>query len=77
MALLNKDFIKWVIISFVLASPIAWYAMNQWLQNFAYKTTLDWWIFALAGVLAFNSNTNSELPELESCYTESCRSTPV
>ncbi len=52
MTLLNKDFIKWVIISFILASPIAWYAMNQWLQNFAYKTTLEWWIFALAGILA-------------------------
>lgn len=52
MALLNKDFIKWVLISFVLASPIAWYAMNQWLQNFAYKTKLEWWIFALAGILA-------------------------
>ncbi|HSH20721.1 MAG TPA: FtsX-like permease family protein, partial [Draconibacterium sp.] len=52
MALLNKDFIKWVVISFIFASPIAWYAMNQWLQNFAYKTALDWWIFALAGFLA-------------------------
>ncbi len=52
LAMLNKDFIKWVLISFVLASPIAWYAMNQWLQNFAYKTTLDWWIFALSGFLA-------------------------
>ncbi len=52
LAMLNKDFIKWVLISFVLASPIAWYAMNRWLQNFAYKTTLDWWIFALAGLLA-------------------------
>ncbi|WP_321372645.1 ABC transporter permease [uncultured Draconibacterium sp.] len=52
LAMLNKDFIKWVLISFVLATPIAWYAMNKWLQNFAYKTTLDWWIFAIAGILA-------------------------
>uniref|UniRef100_UPI00321740F2 ABC transporter permease n=1 Tax=uncultured Draconibacterium sp. TaxID=1573823 RepID=UPI00321740F2 len=52
LAMLNKDFIKWVIISFVLASPIAWYTMNRWLENFAYKTTLDWWIFVLAGFLA-------------------------
>ncbi len=52
MALLNKDFMQWVIISFVLATPIAWYTMNQWLQNFAYKTSLNWWIFALAGILA-------------------------
>ncbi|MDA3881319.1 MAG: ABC transporter permease, partial [Prolixibacteraceae bacterium] len=49
MALLNKDFIKWVAIAFVIATPIAWYAMHKWLENFAYKTELSWWIFALAG----------------------------
>ncbi|QIA06594.1 ABC transporter permease [Draconibacterium halophilum] len=52
LAMLNKDFIKWVAIAFVVACPIAYYAMNKWLENFAYKTTLSWWIFALAGVLA-------------------------
>lgn len=52
MAMLNKDFIKWVGIAFVLACPIAWYAMNKWLENFAYKTELSWWIFALAGFIA-------------------------
>ena len=52
MALLNKDFVKWVAIAFVIATPIAYYAMNKWLENFAYKTTLSWWIFALAGMLA-------------------------
>ena len=52
MTILNKDFVKWVIIAFVIATPIAYYAMNKWLQNFAYKTELSWWIFALAGVLA-------------------------
>ncbi|MFV0376746.1 MAG: ABC transporter permease, partial [Mangrovibacterium sp.] len=52
LAMLNKDFIKWVAIAFVIATPIAWYAMNKWLENFAYKTTLSWWIFVLAGVLA-------------------------
>ncbi len=52
LAMLNKDFIKWVLIAFAIASPIAFYAMNKWLENFAYKTTLSWWIFALAGVLA-------------------------
>ncbi len=52
LAMLNKDFIKWVVIAFVVATPIAYYAMNKWLENFAYKTTLSWWIFALAGVLA-------------------------
>ena len=52
MAMLNKDFVKWVGIAFVIATPVAWYAMNKWLQNFAYKTSLSWWVFALAGVLA-------------------------
>ena len=52
MFLLNKDFMKWVGLSFLIASPIAWYAMHSWLQNFAYKTDLSWWIFALAGLLA-------------------------
>ena len=52
LALLNKDFIKWVIIAFVIATPVAYYAMTKWLENFAYKTELSWWIFALAGVVA-------------------------
>ena len=52
MTLLNKDFVKWVVIAFVIATPIAWYAMHKWLENFAYKTELSWWIFALAGMLA-------------------------
>jgi ABC-type antimicrobial peptide transport system permease subunit len=52
MAMLNSDFIKWVSIAFVIASPIAWYAMNKWLQNFAYKTELSWWVFAVAGAVA-------------------------
>jgi len=52
LILLNKSFIKWVVIAFVIACPIAWYAMHKWLENFAYKTELSWWIFALAGLLA-------------------------
>ena len=52
MLLLNRDFFKWILISFVIASPIAWYTMHKWLENFAYKTDLSWWIFALAGLLA-------------------------
>jgi putative ABC transport system permease protein len=52
LIMLNKDFVKWVAIAFVIATPIAWYVMHKWLQNFAYKTELSWWIFALAGVLA-------------------------
>ena len=52
LKMLNKDFVKWVFVAFVIATPIAYYAMNKWLENFAYKTTLSWWIFALAGILA-------------------------
>ncbi|WP_372949235.1 ABC transporter permease, partial [Mariniphaga sp.] len=52
MVMLNKNFVKWVAIAFVIATPIAYYAMNKWLENFAYKTDLSWWIFALAGLLA-------------------------
>jgi len=52
MAMLNKDFVKWLIIAFVIACPIAWYAMHKWLQNFAYKTILHWWIFLAAGAVA-------------------------
>ncbi|MCT4591015.1 MAG: ABC transporter permease [Carboxylicivirga sp.] len=52
LTMLNKDFIKWVAIAFVIACPIGWYAMDKWLENFAYKTNLSWWIFALAGVVA-------------------------
>jgi putative ABC transport system permease protein len=52
LVMLNKDFVKWVAIAFVIATPIAYYAMNKWLESFAYKTALSWWIFALAGLLA-------------------------
>jgi putative ABC transport system permease protein len=52
LAMLNKDFIKWVAIAFIIACPIAWYAMHKWLQNFAYKTELSWWVFAVAGAVA-------------------------
>lgn len=52
LSMLNKDFVKWVALAFVIATPIAWYAMNKWLENFAFKTELSWWIFALAGLMA-------------------------
>ena len=52
LTLLNKDYIKWVALAFVIACPAAWFAMDKWLENFAYKTTLSWWIFVVAGVLA-------------------------
>ena len=52
LSMLNKNFVAWVAVAFVVATPVAWFAMNKWLENFAYKTSLSWWIFALAGLLA-------------------------
>ena len=46
--LLSIDFIKLVLIAFIIASPLAWFAMDKWLQDFAYQTNISWWIFALA-----------------------------
>ncbi|GAB3489568.1 ABC transporter permease [Spirosoma knui] len=50
--LLARDFLKLVLVAIVIASPLAWYAMHQWLQNFAYKIDMQWWVFLLAGALA-------------------------
>jgi putative ABC transport system permease protein len=52
LVILNKDFIILVTIAFVIAFPISWYILHKWLQNFAYKTELSWWIFGLSGILA-------------------------
>ncbi len=52
LKILNIDFIKWVGIAFVIAVPVAWYVMNSWLENFAVKTSISWWIFAFAGIMA-------------------------
>jgi putative ABC transport system permease protein len=52
LEMLNKEFVKWVAIAFVIASPVAWYAMHKWLEGFAYKTVVSWWIFGLAGMIA-------------------------
>ncbi|GAB2790312.1 ABC transporter permease [Rhabdobacter roseus] len=52
VALLSGDFIKLVLIALVLATPLTWYVMEQWLQDFAYKISIQWWMFVLAGTLA-------------------------
>ncbi|HLK98058.1 MAG TPA: FtsX-like permease family protein, partial [Hymenobacter sp.] len=52
VTLLSKDFLKLVLVAIILACPIAWYAMNRWLQDFAYKIDIEWWVFGLAGLLA-------------------------
>jgi putative ABC transport system permease protein len=51
-ALMAKDFVKLVVISIVIASPLAWWAMNRWLNDFAYRIPIGWWIFAVAGGIA-------------------------
>jgi ABC-type antimicrobial peptide transport system permease subunit len=50
-SLLSKEYVTWVIISILIGSPVAWYAMNRWLQNFAYRINMSWWVFALAGII--------------------------
>jgi putative ABC transport system permease protein len=52
VTLLSKHFLKLVAIATVIAFPVAWYAMNSWLQDFAYRSTIPWWIFAGAGIIA-------------------------
>ncbi len=52
VALLSSDFLKLVVIAFAIAVPIAWYAMHEWLQQFAYRIEIRWWIFAAAGLVA-------------------------
>jgi hypothetical protein len=50
-SLLSKEYLTWVIISILIGSPVAWYAMNKWLQNFAYRINMSWWVFAMAGII--------------------------
>jgi putative ABC transport system permease protein len=49
--LLAREYVILVIFSFLIASPVAWYAMNKWLQSFAYRINISWWVFALAGTV--------------------------
>jgi ABC-type antimicrobial peptide transport system permease subunit len=51
-SLLSKDFLKLVIISFLIATPIAWYSMDHWLKGYNYHIDIEWWVFALAGFSA-------------------------
>ncbi|HQW84349.1 MAG TPA: ABC transporter permease [Ferruginibacter sp.] len=50
--LLSKDFLKLVVIAFLIAAPIAWFAMNKWLQGYTYRINIQWWVFVLAGLLS-------------------------
>jgi putative ABC transport system permease protein len=53
LILLNKDFLKWVVGSFFISIPISWYGIRVWLEGFAYRTEISWWVFALSGIVAF------------------------
>jgi putative ABC transport system permease protein len=54
LIMLNSGFIKMGVIAFILACPVTWYIMNMWLLNFAYRTEIKWWVFAVAGALTFS-----------------------
>jgi putative ABC transport system permease protein len=49
VTILSKEFVLLVLIAFVIAVPVAWWGMKQWLQNFAYRTDVSWWIFGVSG----------------------------
>jgi putative ABC transport system permease protein len=51
VSLLSRDFLKLVIAAICIASPVAWYLMNKWLDGFAYKIHIQWWVFATSGIL--------------------------
>lgn len=53
MVMLSSGYFKLISIAFVIACPIAWYTMRMWLQNFAYRTELSWWVFGLSGIIIF------------------------
>jgi putative ABC transport system permease protein len=52
VALLSKDFLKLIVMANMIAWPLGWWAMNKWLEDFAYSVKINWWVFVLAGILA-------------------------
>ncbi|MEJ7586257.1 MAG: FtsX-like permease family protein [Ferruginibacter sp.] len=51
-ALLSKDFLKLVLVSFILATPVAWWLMDSWLKDYPYRVPIHWWVFAMAALLS-------------------------
>ena len=62
VVLLSKDFIKLVIVAFVIASPVAWFIMHNWLQDFAYRINISWWIFFCRLACCNNCFGNNKFP---------------
>ena len=54
VAMLSKDFAKLVLIAAIISFPVAWLIMNRWLQDFAYRINIDWWVFAIVGIAAIS-----------------------
>ncbi len=52
VSLVSKDFLLLTIVAFIIAAPVAWYFMNKWLQDFAYRINIEWWVFVVAGLLS-------------------------
>ena len=50
--LLSKEFLILVVIALLIASPLSWFAMHKWLEGYSYRTSIDWWVFALSGIIA-------------------------
>ena len=50
VGMMSSEFVKLVLIAFVISIPLAWYAISKWLEGFAYKTTVSWWVFAATGI---------------------------
>jgi len=51
VSILSKDFMRLVIIAFVIAAPLAWWATFKWLEDFAYRTAVSWWLFVVSGIV--------------------------
>jgi predicted lysophospholipase L1 biosynthesis ABC-type transport system permease subunit len=51
VSMLSADFMRWVLVAFMIAAPLAWWATHRWLEGFAYRTALNWWIFLLSGLV--------------------------
>ena len=52
MVLFSTNYARWILISFVIAAPIAWYLLNKWLTQYPYQTNISWWVFAVALIIS-------------------------